>query len=271
MSRKNKNPEEFMGIMKKASFLIFCFFCGFLGFSQEGTMLKGQLIFSSMNTSEINIINTTTHLGTTNNAKGEFEINASVGDELFFSSVQYEPHYVVITPEIFEKRFLKVRLVPALNELEVVTISNIDLTGNLTSDVLQVETEPYYNNNSFGMPMAAPKLSVEDRRLYAATSGGGLIPISLIINAISGELKRLNKLKEYAELDHFIEKAAQSLPESFFVDECGIPKAYIFSFMYFCNNDESFKSLVHADEKLPLTKFFKHKAREFREYRGWEQ
>lgn len=234
-------------------------------------MLKGQLVFSSMNTSAINIVNLSTNTGTTNNNKGEFSIAVRLGDELLFSSVQYEPYRLLITQEIYDKRWVVVKLMPALNELEAVTVSNIDLSGSLNSDMQMVAIEKYYTNVDFGLPMALPNPTVEERRIYTATTGGpGIIPLTLILNAISGRLKKLQRLKEFSELDRLVEKAARSLPESFFVSECEIPKNYILSFMYFCAKEEGFENLVQADQKLTLTKFFQKKALQFRAFRGWK-
>ncbi|HET8839319.1 MAG TPA: hypothetical protein VFM82_10045 [Flavobacteriaceae bacterium] len=246
--------------------------CSFnIGFCQEETIVKGRIIFSSLNMSEINIINLSTNLGTVNNPEGEFKIAVAVGDRLLFSSVQYEPKYISITQEIFDKRWFQVKLVPALNELEPVTISNIDLSGNLWSDTELVEVKPFFNNNSLGLTTPAPRLSVEDRRLYTATTGGpGIIPLNLILNAISGRLKKLKRLKDYAELDQLVDKGMNSMEIDFFVSECGVPEKYIASFIYFCAENPSFPSLLEKGHEFDLTEFFKEQAILFKEKRGWE-
>lgn len=256
--------------MKKTLFtLLFC--CVFIGFSQEKILLKGQLVFSSMNTSAINIVNTATHFGTINNANGEFEIEVGLGDVLLFSSVQYEPQRLIITKEIMEKRWVRVPLRVEVNKLDAVTISNNALTGRLHTDVKAVGLEKFYNNASFGIPMAAPRLTVEERRLYTATTGNGTIPLDPIINAISGRTKKLKKLKAFSELDQLIEKALKSMGTEFFVAQCGIPEIYIGSFMYFCSEDNRFKRVVNQNKKLVLVDFFKEKAIGFRRSRNREE
>lgn len=237
-----------------------------VGFSQEKIVLRGEIVFSSMNISSINIVNVSTHQGTINNAEGEFKIEVRLGDELLFSSVQYEDYRLAITQEIIDKRWVQVELIPAVNELAPVTISNINLTGNLKTDLNAVEIEKYYDNESFGLPKPAPKLTVEERRLYTATSGG---PVGFFANAISGRLKKLKKIKKNAEFERFIEKAAQSLPAKFFVSTCGIPEEYLASFLYFCAEDKGnrFKTMVRQGEDLKLVVFFKNKAKIFKQQR----
>lgn len=241
------------------------------GYCQEEILLKGQIIFSSLNMSEINIINLSTNFGTVNNAEGKFEITVAVGDELLFSSIQYEPKYVTINQEIFDKRWFQVKLVPAINELQPVTISNIDLSGSLVSDIELVETEPYFSNSTFGLPEPLPRLSVEDRRLYTATTGGfGIIPLGLILNAISGRLKKLKRLKDYAELDRLVESGMNSMEIDFFVSECDVPKIYVASFIYFCAENSDFRTLLNSGNELDLVKFYKEQAHLFKQKRGWE-
>lgn len=256
--------------MKKLLFIFLILFSE-IGFCQEETIVKGRIIFSSLNMSEINIINLSTNRGTVNNLEGEFEIKVAVGDELLFSSVQYEPKYISITQEIFDKRWFQVKLVPALNELKPVTISNIDLSGNLFSDAQLVEDEVFFNNASFGLPSPAPRLSVENRRLYTATTGGpGIIPLNLILNAISGRLKKLKRLKDYAELEQLVDKGMNSMEIDFFVSECDIPEEYIASFIYFCAENPGFPTLLEKGHEFDLTEFFKEQAILFKEKRGWE-
>lgn len=252
--------------MKRFLFLAMLL-CAFLGFSQEKTLLKGQLVFLSMNTTPINIINIGEHTGTINNKEGEFEIEVALGDELLFSSVQYEPYRVIITQDIINKRWIRVELSPMINELEEITLSNISLSGSLKADMGAADIKEHYDNKSFGFEMPAPKPTVEERRLYTATSGG---PLGLLINVLSGRLKKLRKLKALAELTAVVEKATQSLDEDFFMAECGIPAAYISSFMYFCAKDPYFETLINQDQKLTLAEFFKTKAKGYRERRGWQ-
>lgn len=241
----------------KKFFLFTLFFCSLTALSQEKTLLHGQLILSSMNTAPVNIVNVSTQLGTSSDKKGTFEIEVSLGDELLFSSIQYESYHLIITQEIMDKRWVQVELVPGMNKLETVTISSTGLSGNLKTDVNSVKIEKYYSNASFGFPEPGPKLTVEERRLFAATTDGF---IAQFMNVVSGRLKKLKRLKAFAELDKLIEKARNSMTTDFFISECGVPEAYIRSFLYFCAKDDDFENKIHVDAKLVLTEFFKNKA-----------
>lgn len=257
--------------MKKFSLLLFFLYSCSL-FSQElesdteALELRGRIIFSSMNQSPINILNLTQETGTTNNEEGDFEIKVSLGDELLFSSVQYMPYKITIDEKILETEKLIVELVPSVTKLEQVRISNIDLLGYLLADVNSFEGEIVYDNQTLGFPPPSPATSIERRRMYAATSGvlGGLV------NLISGRLKYLKKLEEFAQLKALVEKASRSMDEDFFVKECKIPPELIISFMYFCAEHDYFRSLVYKDQKLDLIRFFMQRAEEYRRMRGLE-
>ena len=60
---------------------------GFLVFIQE--QFQGQIIADSIGFTQVNIVNLTQEIGTVNNTKGEFIIDAEEGDKIMFSSVQY--------------------------------------------------------------------------------------------------------------------------------------------------------------------------------------
>jgi hypothetical protein len=254
--------------MKKLSFLVSLLFsCALLSQEPELEILRGRIVFSSMNQSPINILNLTQNTGTTNDEDGDFEISVKLGDELLFSSVQYMPYRIIIDKEILKMEKMIVELVPSVTKLKQVNISNIDLSGNLVVDANSIETEIVYDNQTLGFPPPSPAIPIETRRIYTMSSGF----LGAIVGAISGELKRLKRLEEAAELKFLVEKASKSLDAEFFEKECDIPEEYLISFMYFCSEDDYFKRLVNADQKLDLTEYFIRKAMEYREMKGWEE
>ena len=89
------------------------FICSFVNYSQESrTILKGRLLYRNSNVIAANVVNNTAQTNTITDAEGGFEIEARVGDEIVFSSVQYRIRSVKITPEIIKNR----RLVVSIDE-----------------------------------------------------------------------------------------------------------------------------------------------------------
>ncbi|MGI0107412.1 hypothetical protein [Salinimicrobium sp. WS361] len=116
--------------MRFFCFLIF-FIVYFSSFSQERSLLKGQILTPDAEASSINIINLTSKQGTTNSSEGLFEVEVSVNDTLLFSSVQYESREIIVTRKVLKKPFLTVLLVEKVDELSEVNISDITLAAIL--------------------------------------------------------------------------------------------------------------------------------------------
>ncbi|HER40575.1 MAG TPA: hypothetical protein ENO10_05080 [Salinimicrobium catena] len=249
--------------MKKPFFILFIL-ASLTTTSQEQGLLKGQIIADSLEASLINIINLQREIGTTNTSSGSFEIEAEVGDTLLFSSVQYEIQEIFISDRILEKGYLEVSLVPMMNELEEVNISNISLSGNLSSDLSNIET---FDQASVGFPLSSVsrKTSVE-RRIYGASSS----PLMLIINMLNGRLKRLKRAKKNMEYESFIDLGVDIFPKEFYDDYLQIPEDKIRLFVYYCGEDSRFEKLLIKREALPLIELYLEKAAEFWEMHNIE-
>lgn len=228
--------------------------------------LRGVIIADSIATTQVNIVNLTQKLGTVNNTKGEFSIAAEVGDEIIFSSVQYEPYQITIAEDNFQQSN-NIFLFPAVNELEEVKISNIDLTGDLMKDAASIKTKAYFLPSSVGLKNPLPVLSTENRRLYTAQSGG---PVGLLIDVLSGRLAMLKRMREIAELEGILYKARQMVSEKLLTEELNIPKEFIDDFFYFCAKEEGFENLVKTKGELEMIDFVTSKKQDYFQFKEWK-
>ncbi|MFD0976226.1 hypothetical protein [Salinimicrobium gaetbulicola] len=238
--------------------LLFFLFLNVAGNAQEDSLLKGQILADSLIGSSINIVNLTKEIGTTNSGSGEFEIEATVGDTLLFSSVQYEVREIVISKEILEKGFLKVELSFMMNELDEVRISNISLSGNLTADLNNIET---FDQASVGFPMSTkPRLTSIERKIYTASSSS----LMLLVNMLNGRLKMLKRAQKNMEFENLIDLGVDIFPTEFFTDIIHVPENMIRLFVYYCGEDSRYKELMINREALPLIELYMEKAIDFR-------
>ena len=247
----------------KHFYLLLFLLMGFFGFSQE--QFQGQIIADSIGFTQVNIVNLTQKIGTVNNTKGEFIIDAEEGDKIMFSSVQYEPYQITVTPSILQQTDNKIYLFRLVNELEEVNISNIDLTGNLVEDAANIKTKPFFNSTSFGFPSVEP-MTVEDRRLYAASTGG----IFTVIDVLSGRMDMLKRMKAIADFELVVANSKKMVRESFFTEDLHIPEEFVEDFIYFCAKDERFEKLVHQRAKLQVIEFFTSKVEDYRSFKEWD-
>lgn len=230
-------------------------------YSQSSILLKGKIEADSLEGSFINIVNITKETGSVNNEQGEFEIEVSEYDTLYFSSVQYEIMEVFVTREIMDTAFLKVKLTPNINQLAEVKISNISLSGNLMRDLANIET---FNQLDVGIPYPRkPRLSLVDRKLYTASSGS----ISLLLNLLNGNIKMLKKAQKNQQLAGLVHKGMNALPLSIYVEELEIPEEHVINFVYYCAEDPNFGSIVYNEQPLELLEYYQGKVKYFLEER----
>ena len=110
------------------------------GFSQENDMLRGKIVTDTLQSQSINIINLTKGLGTINDEVGYFQIKATEGDTIIFSSIQHYQKAYIVTKKDLKKANLAIQLETKVNELDEVTVSQYDLSGEAKEDIKKIET-----------------------------------------------------------------------------------------------------------------------------------
>src|SRR5690606_38695935 len=173
------------------------------GYCQGEVMLRGKIITSDDDGSFIHVINITQKTGTTSGLTGNFEIRVHENDTLLFSAVQYERQEIIISEEIFRDKFIAVVLKEAVNQMDEMNISNLSLTGRLNSDLDQIKT---FNKYNLGIPLSTKPLpSQHDRRISSASSSS----LDLLLNDLSGRLKKLKEEREVFHLISLVGKAGE--------------------------------------------------------------
>ncbi|WP_271784460.1 hypothetical protein [Aquimarina algiphila] len=233
-------------------------------FGQSET-LKGKIIADSIQGYAINIVNYTKAIGTTNDENGFFEMPASVGDSIVFSSVQYQTRSIVVTLEQLDKeQRISVVLYPVVQLLEQVKVSNIELSGYLDKDVGAVELQPFVDNQILGLPFSdKPQPTKTERRIYTAKSG----ILDRPLNYLNGTLKKLKKIKALEDLQQIVQKGTTTFSTTFFVEELALPEELITDFVYYCAKDDYFNNLLENSKRLTLLEFFQKKAKSYKKHK----
>lgn len=180
--------------------------------------LKGKVIGVG-EVEGIHVLNKTALQYNVTDEKGYFTIPAKVNDTIIFSGLTYKLKEVVVSKTMISKNEMNVNLVEDITQLDQVVVGKI-LTGNINSDLKSLDIEEPINFYDLGIPgyTGKPK-TLSERKLIAATSSGGGIPLIGIINAISGKTKQL---KERIELDkdmYCVEKLKASYKDLIFENE----------------------------------------------------
>jgi len=221
---------------------------------QEAIQLTGKITNDSIDHEYLHVLNLTLQKGTITNEKGVFRIPVREQDTLYISAVQFKPKEVVITSEIIAKNFLELELETNVTELEDVNISDIDLSGRLGDDMNIPKVEKPFNPADAGLPVyTGPIITQEERKLYTAThSGGGIIPVNAVINAISGRTKMLKNHVRISNMEIRVQKARNLVSDSTYIYQLNIPAKYIDDFAHYIYQDKT-ENLQIASEDNPLS------------------
>ncbi|SHG59722.1 carboxypeptidase-like regulatory domain-containing protein [Winogradskyella jejuensis] len=223
--------------------------------------LKGKIINNS-EVEGIHILNKTALKYTVTNKDGSFVIPVKTNDTLTFSGVKYKAKEIVITQSIIFTNNLELSLEENVTQLDQVVVGKI-LTGNIESDLKNQEIEVPINFYDLGIPgYTGKQKTLSERKLAAATSGGG-IPLIAIINVITGRTK---ELKERVKLDKSIicvERLKSSYKDLIFEEE-NLSEVLQNRFFNFIMDSEKLDEACNANNVLYPITFLKEELQLFK-------
>lgn len=217
---------------------------------------------STTDVENIHVINKTAQKFTITNADGDFRISATLNDTLIFTSIQHKITSVLVDTDIIQNKTLVVTLDEQVNELDQVVVGKI-LTGNMLSDVSNVEGEPMTAKKAGVPSYQGPLKTQSERKLNEATTGGGIVPLNPIINAITGRTKKLKNQIKLEEKDDLMFTIKDRLSVYLFTEN-PLAEKYVMEYFYFvseqpdflerCKNKSSIEILNYLILKLDVFK-----------------
>jgi hypothetical protein len=223
---------------KKYTFLTSLFLIFSFGFAQKSE-LKGKVMSSIKDLEGITVTNLRSNYSTLTESGGYFTIRVLVNDTLQFSAVQFKDRKVVVRASDLQSDVFYV---------------NLEL---ISYDLKEVVVDQHKGINAVSMgilAVPAKKYSPAERKLHEATTGGGIVPLNPILNAISGRTSMLKKEIEVEKKEYTIRKLNEWFEANFYTERFKIPTAYIEGFQYFLADDPQFESAVRSKNKT-LTVF----------------
>lgn len=231
--------------------------------------LRGLITESDTGIPNVHILNLSAEVATISDARGYFELPASVGDTILLSAIRYERKTFQVRPEMLHATELHFELQPFVNQLDEVVLRPYNLSGDLNQDLSNLPVEEAVNAYSLKLPNANTRVKTQaERKLFEATSGAGLIPLNPVLNALSGRTRMLKKRLARDRAYQRTEAVRRQYPDSLFVKELGIPLIRIPDFMYFCEVDPAFSPLAESGDELRMWEFLKKKGQAYRSNNG---
>ena len=221
--------------------LLFLFFIaqGLLSQTVKEVRLSGKILLDTVAVEKVNVSNTTSNQSTITNENGSFTIPVKAGDVLVFSAINLETKRKVISSEDLAK-ILMVQMTLKTNRLKEVKVNE---NAGVTAENLGI------------IPYGQKKYSAAERKLHEATTGGGIVPLNPILNAISGRTTMLKKEIQVERKEKLLNKFDGLYEDQYYTEVLKIPQEYIKGFQYYLIEDSDFAGALQAKNKT-LTMFY---------------
>lgn len=227
--------------LRKIYIVLFLVFIsqGLLSQTIKNVRLSGKILLDTVAVEKVNVTNTTTNQSSVSSENGSFTIPAKAGDVLVFSAINLETKRKVIDAEDLSK-VLVVQMAPKMTHLKEVKVNE---NAGVTAENLGI------------IPYGQKKYSPAERKLHEATTGGGIVPLNPILNAISGRTTMLKKEIQVERKEKLLNRFDGLYEDKYYTEVLKIPQEYIKGFQYYLIEDPDFAGALQAKNKT-LTMFY---------------
>ncbi|MCW2119170.1 hypothetical protein [Flavobacterium sp. 7A] len=208
-----------------------------IAFSQgaSNVQLRGTIKTASDFVNEVNVVNETTKTTTSSNELGQFTITAKEGDLLVFTAV----NLVTVNKKISKQDILS-GFINVLANLQTIPLKEVVIKkSSISAENLGV------------ISANQKKYTAAERKLYTATSGGG---IDGLLNAISGRKAMLKKEIIVESKESAFNRLIYLFEDDYYTVKLKIPADYIKGFQFYCVEDSEFVIAVKSKNNT-LIKF----------------
>ncbi len=235
-------------------YLIIALFFAPLAMAQTDyrTWLRGKVLYQNTNVVGANVVNSTTQKATISDDNGEFAIEVMMGDELVFTSLQYQIRLVKITKKILQRG----RLVIDVNE-KVTELDEVVVTPEQRQKFLDLRSEEF------------KKFDYERDRSTRVENT--LMRQGQLYNGVNfvNVFKALYSLVDKGKTDEKVytlkpsEVIRQLYDDTFFTDQLKIERDQIGLFLAFCDGEIKTKELLEEKSDFEVMDFLVKAGKKF--------
>ncbi|UCD60679.1 MAG: carboxypeptidase-like regulatory domain-containing protein [Flavobacteriaceae bacterium] len=228
---------------------LFCLFTliSFAGISQvneaeqeakefQAVVINAQ---SSSPLESVHVINLNRVVGTITNSKGEFSINASVNDTLYFSYLGFKSQKIRVTNDMFKFKNTQIALTELAYALEEVVVKPYELTGYLEIDVKNLPINTSYQYSISGLSTSYEAGS-KNPSAVTKVLGSILNPADLLRNLFGKQPNQMKKLRQIKEDDDIRDLLASKFDRETLTELLQIDEFDINDILSNCNYSTSF-------------------------------
>ncbi|WP_262150873.1 hypothetical protein [Chryseobacterium foetidum] len=214
---------------------------------------------SQMYLNQVYVTNLKTMQTVLANYNGNFQLSASPGDVVRFTSIVTERKDIKITPNMLSGNNL-VELMIAYYDIQEVVISRFRPTGNLRFDVnsIRKEDKKYALKKVIGLPEPKGDGSPPELPVAGFRDGGLTFSIESIFDILSGERKKKQRYVAYERMNSSVTQIKNVLGTEYFT-RFKIPENLIDNFLQFVYTSENIEVYVQTGNfdavKMPIEKY----------------
>lgn len=231
----------------------------------ESKNLEGRVFSDDGDVAATHVLNLTTQRATITNSNGFFRIAVHILDTLEFSAVQYKKKTIVITQTIIESKLVSIGLEDSLTELDEVTVTPYNLSGDLIKDLATLSLDPVVTASTLGLPNAYVRIPTKAERELKAATANPIMSFDPLINAITGRSKMLKQRVERNKLYDRTKRVRDFFTDEEYLEGIRIPLDKIDDFLYYCEVDPRFQGIVDTHDRIKIWEYMRKKSIIYRE------
>lgn len=253
--------------MKRIKYILLFLFFSNLILSQENNFktIIGEVLNDTIDISGIHVINSTSGGKTITDGNGFFKVGVRENDSIFFTSVQIKTQLIIIEKTIYESDSIRVYLEPIINELESVTVTPFNLSGDIIADMKKVDEKEVFNFDDAGVP--GFKGERKEKIVYK-NSGSVLVNVILlpimpldidgVYKQLSGYYKTLRAARKLESRSGAAADIIQFYGVSFFIDNYNLDIDSVYEFVIGSMENYDIENYFRdSNHNLVLTNFKK--------------
>lgn len=211
-------------------------------------IINGKVTATFTDLENIYLVNLKTSKSTLTEHGGYFSINASVGDTLLFSSVQFKGLKVKLKETDFTSALFCVKLEPIVRFLDEVKINEFKNINAVSLGIISPNTKHYTPAERKLRTASNPYTSFGLGTLIGFTSG-----LDPVLNWMSGRTTMLKKEVEVEKKETLMDKIEDWYETKYFIQNLKIPVDYVKGFEYYLVEDVKFAEAVKSKNKTMAT------------------
>lgn len=217
-------------------------------FAQENdrTLLRGTVIYRDINVPNLDVINVTAEDASITDKDGDFAIDVKLGDQLVFTSVNYQIKIIFITEDILKKNRLVVDVNEKVTELDEVVVSPED-----QEKFVELKNEEF-KEVEYEIDRTTTVTNIAQSQIQRGMENG--INFVNIFKALTKSKKKKDPNAKVPEIK-LSRVLRQVYEDDFFVKDLGIPQDKIDSFLQYCDDKIPSQTLLKKSNEFQLIDF----------------